>query len=45
MVRGKARQSVEFGAKLSASCFDDYVFLDHLNWENYNESKETSAIR
>ncbi len=28
IVRGKAGSSVEFGAKLSASCFDGYVFLD-----------------
>jgi len=40
IVRGKAGQAVEFGAKLSASCFDGYVFLDHLSWDNYNESKD-----
>lgn len=40
IVRGKAGQSTEFGAKLSASCFDGYVFLDHLSWDNYNESKD-----
>ena len=28
IVRGKAGSSVEFGAKISASCIDDYVFLD-----------------
>lgn len=28
IVRGKARTPVEFGAKLSASCFDGYVFLE-----------------
>ena len=26
------------GAKLSVSCFDQYVFLDHLSWDNFNES-------
>ena len=26
------------GAKLSVSCFDKYVFLDHLSWNNFNES-------
>ena len=26
------------GAKLSVSCFDNYVFLDHLSWNNFNES-------
>ena len=29
IVRGKAGNPVEFGAKLSVSCFDNYVFLDH----------------
>ena len=38
IVRGKARKAVEFGAKLSVSCFDQYVFLDHLSWDNFNES-------
>ncbi len=54
IVRGKARKTVEFGAKLSVSCFDgegcswlksisnrrvdNYVFLDHLSWDNFNES-------
>ncbi|MEG4160570.1 transposase, partial [Microcoleus sp. POL8_C6] len=38
IVRGKAGKSVEFGAKLSASCFEGYVFLDRMSWENFNES-------
>ena len=38
IVRGKAGNPVEFGAKLSVSCFDNYVFLDHLSWSNFNES-------
>ncbi len=38
IVRGKAGKSVEFGAKISVSCFDQYVFLDHLSWDNFNES-------
>ncbi len=38
IVRGKAGRSVEFGAKLSASCADGCVFLDHLGWDNFNES-------
>ena len=29
---------MEFGAKLSASCCNGYVFLDHLSWDNFNES-------
>ncbi len=38
IVRGKAGSSVEFGAKISASCVDSYVFLDYLSWDNFNES-------
>ena len=30
IVREKAGKSVEFGAKLSASCFEEYVFLDRM---------------
>jgi transposase, IS5 family len=38
IVRGKAGTPVEFGAKISASCTDGYAFLDHLSWDNFNES-------
>ena len=38
IVRGKAGTPVEFGAKLSASCSNGFVFLDHLSWDNFNES-------
>lgn len=38
IVRGKAGKSVEFGAKISASCFEGYVFLDRMSWDNFNES-------
>jgi transposase, IS5 family len=38
IVRGKAGSPVEFGAKIAASCADGYVFLDYLNWDNFNES-------
>ncbi|WP_434685451.1 transposase [Pseudanabaena minima] len=38
MVRGKAGTPVEFGAKLSVSCVDGHAFLDHLSWDNFNES-------
>jgi len=43
IVRGKAGKAVEFGAKLSASCFDGYVFLDHISWDNFNESGDFKA--
>lgn len=38
LVRGKAGKPTEFGAKLSVSCVDNYVFLDRISWENFNES-------
>lgn len=38
IVRGKASSPTEFGAKLSVSVIDGFVFLDHLDWENFNES-------
>lgn len=40
IVRGKAGSSVEFGAKISASCVDSHVFLDRLSWDNFNESQD-----
>ncbi len=38
IIRGKAGKPVEFGAKLSARYFEEYVFLDHISWDNFNES-------
>ena len=38
IVRGKAGKPVEFGAKIAVSYIDGYVFLDEINWENFNES-------
>ncbi len=43
IVRGKAGTPVEFGAKLSASCVDGYVFLDRISWHNFNESGDLKA--
>ncbi len=40
IVRGKAGTPVEFGAKLSVSYSDGYCFLDHLRWDNFNESQD-----
>ena len=31
IIRGKAGKKTEFGAKLSASCHDGYVFIDHIS--------------
>jgi len=38
IVRGKSGTPVEFGSKLSVSCVDGMAFLDHLSWDNFNES-------
>jgi transposase, IS5 family len=38
IVRGKAGKPVEFGAKLSVSYVNGYVFVDGFNWNNFNES-------
>jgi transposase, IS5 family len=43
IVRGKAGKAVEFGAKLSASTFEGYVFLDHISWDNFNESGDLKS--
>ena len=38
IVRGKSGSPTEFGAKLSVSCVEGYVFVEKISWENYNES-------
>ncbi|MEG4396267.1 IS5 family transposase [Microcoleus sp. BROC3] len=38
IVRGKSGSPTEFGAKLSVSCVEGYVFVEKIRWENYNES-------
>jgi IS5 family transposase len=43
IVRGKAGKTTEFGAKLSVSCVDNYVFLDRISWENFNESGDLKS--
>ncbi len=43
IVRGKAGTPTEFGAKLSVSCVDNYVFLDRISWENFNESGDLKS--
>ena len=43
IVRGKGGKPVEFGAKLSASCFEEYVFVDRISWDNFNESGDLKA--
>ena len=43
IVRGKAGTPVEFGAKLSVSYIDGYVFLDRISWDNFNESVDLKS--
>ena len=38
IVRGKAKNNVEFGAKISVSLVDGFSFVDRISWDNYNES-------
>ena len=40
IVRGKAGRDTEFGSKLSCSLVDEYVYLDHLDWNAFNESQD-----
>jgi len=36
--RGKAGADTEFGAKISAGAVDGFTFIDHISWDNFNES-------
>lgn len=38
IVRGKAGTPVEFGAKLAVSYVQGFCFIDHLDWEAFNEA-------
>ena len=38
IVRGKARASVEFGAKLAISVVDGLAYLEKLSWDNFGEA-------
>jgi len=38
IVRGKNGKDVEFGAKAQLSYVDGYLFVDHLSFDNFNES-------
>ena len=40
IVRGKAATPVEFGAKISLSKVEQFVYLDRLSWEPYHESED-----
>jgi len=43
IVRGKAGKATEFGAKISASSCDGYIFFDRISWDNFNESGDLIA--
>lgn len=43
IVRGKASQRVEFGAKISASHVDGFMLLDRFSWDAYNETSDLSG--
>jgi len=40
MIRGKAGKDVEFGPKGELSLVDGYLFLDKIDFNNFNEAKE-----
>lgn len=40
IVRGKAKATVEFGAKIGASIVSGYTYVDHVSWDAYNESSD-----
>ena len=40
IVRGKAKAKVEFGAKVSASVVDGFVFADRISWDSFNEGND-----
>jgi len=41
--RGKAAADTEFGAKISISLVHGISFVDHISWDNYNESCDLIA--
>lgn len=40
IVRGKARATVEFGAKVSVSVENGFCFLHRISWDAYNEAED-----
>jgi len=43
IVRGKAGRNVEFGSKVSVSMLGRLAFVDHLDWDAFNESQDLIA--
>ncbi|MFN9693137.1 MAG: transposase, partial [Synechococcaceae cyanobacterium] len=40
IVRGKAKDAVEFGAKISVSVRNGFAFLHRISWDPYNEAED-----
>jgi transposase, IS5 family len=40
VVRGKTSAPVEFGAKIGVAKADGFVYLDHVSWDPYHESRD-----
>jgi len=40
VIRGKAKNRTEFGAKISVSLVDGIAMVDHLGWDAFNESQD-----
>jgi len=40
IIRGKAKNRTEFGAKISVSFVDGIAMVDHLGWDAFNESQD-----
>lgn len=40
ILRGKARNKTEFGAKIGACIVDGYTFINHHSWDAYNECED-----
>jgi IS5 family transposase len=40
IVRGKARAAVEFGAKISVSVLNGFLFLHRINWNPWHEGED-----
>jgi hypothetical protein len=40
IIRGKAKNRTEFGAKISVSLVDGIAMVDHLGWDAFNESQD-----
>ena len=43
IIREKAEKNTEFGSKISASCFEGYVFLEWITWDNFNQLGDSKA--